>query len=190
MTVRLLWSITRNSILLPQRLLFIIMIFLFSFGFCSFILDLTDKIKRSFFQAGVVSILLYGCTTWTLTKRMGKKSLIATTQEYKSRRQHPTKNQLYGHLPPITKIIKVRRTRHAGQCWSSREELIGDVLLTPPHGRANAGWPARTYAQQLCVNTGCTPEDLPEAMNDREGWRERVKDIRADGTTRWWWWWF
>ena len=26
-------------------------------------------------------------------------------------------------------------------------------------------------------------------MNDREGWRERVRDIRADSTTRWWWWW-
>ena len=35
--------------------------------------DLTDKIKRSFFQAAVVSILLYGCNTWTLTKRMEKK---------------------------------------------------------------------------------------------------------------------
>ena len=30
--------------------------------------DLTDKMKRSFFQAAIVSILLYGCTTWTLTK--------------------------------------------------------------------------------------------------------------------------
>ena len=35
--------------------------------------NLADKIKRSFFQAVVVSILLYGCTTWTLTKRMEKK---------------------------------------------------------------------------------------------------------------------
>ena len=35
--------------------------------------DLTDKMKRSFFQAVVVSILLYGCTTWTLTKRLEKK---------------------------------------------------------------------------------------------------------------------
>ena len=34
---------------------------------------LTDKMKRSFFQAAVVSILLYGCTTWTLTKRLEKK---------------------------------------------------------------------------------------------------------------------
>ena len=37
--------------------------------------DLTDKMKRSFFQAAVVSILLYGCTTWTLTKRLEKKQL-------------------------------------------------------------------------------------------------------------------
>ena len=35
--------------------------------------DLTDKMKRSFFQAAVVSILLYGCTTWTLAKRLEKK---------------------------------------------------------------------------------------------------------------------
>ena len=32
--------------------------------------DLTDKMKRSFFQAAVVSILPYGCTSWTLTKRL------------------------------------------------------------------------------------------------------------------------
>ena len=35
--------------------------------------DLTDKMKRSFIQAAVTSILLYGCTTWTLTKRLEKK---------------------------------------------------------------------------------------------------------------------
>ena len=35
--------------------------------------DLTDNLKRSFFEAAVVSILLYGSTTWTLTKCMEKK---------------------------------------------------------------------------------------------------------------------
>ena len=35
--------------------------------------DLTDKMKRSSFLAAIVSILLYGCTTWTLTKRLEKK---------------------------------------------------------------------------------------------------------------------
>ena len=39
------------------------------------------------------------------------------------------------HLPPITKTIQVRRTRHAGHCWRSRDELISDVLLwTPTYG--------------------------------------------------------
>ena len=65
----------------------------------------------------------------------------------KSWRQHPTRHQLYGHLPPITKTIQVRRARHAGHCWRSRDELISDVLLwTSTYGRAKAGRPARTYS--------------------------------------------
>ena len=87
-------------------------------------------------------------------------------------------------LAPITKTIQVRRTRHAGHCWRSKDELISDVLLwTPTYGCAKAGRPAQTYIQQLCEDTGCNPEDLPEAMNDSEKWRERVRDIRAGGAT-------
>ena len=154
--------------------------------------DLTDKIKRSFFQAAIVLILLYGYTTWTLTKRMEKKldsnhirMLRAILN--KSRRQHSTKQQLYDHLPPITKTIKIRRTRHAGHCWRSRDELLRDVLQwNPSHERSKAGRPARTYIQQLCVDTGCSPEDLPKAMDDREVWRERIRNIRADSATWCW----
>ena len=109
----------------------------------------------------------------------------------KSWRQQPTKQQQYGHLPPITKTIQVRRTRHAGHYWRSRDELIRDVLLwTPSHGRAKSGRPARTNVQQLCADTRCSLEDLPEAMDDSEGWRERVRDICAHGAWWWWWWWF
>ena len=108
----------------------------------------------------------------------------------KSWRQHPTKPQLYGHLPPITKTIKLRRSRHAGHCWRSRDELIRDVhLWTLSYRRLKAGRPARTYILQLCVDTGCSPEDLPETMNHSEKWRERVRDICACGTI-WWWWWY
>ena len=150
--------------------------------------------KRSFFQTAVVSILLYGCTTWTLTKRLKKKldgnyTRMLRAILNKSWRQHPTRYQLCGHLPPITKTIHVRRTRDAGHCWRSKDELISDVLLwTPAYGQAKAGRPARTYIQQLCEDTGRNPEDLPKAKNDREKWRESVRDIRASGTT--WWWWF
>ena len=129
--------------------------------------DLTDKMKRSFLQAAVTSILLYGCTTWTLTKQLEKKldgnyTRMLRAILNKSWRQHPTRHQLYGHLTCRTH-------------WRSRDELIRDVLLwTPTHSRAKAGRPARTYIQQLCEDTGCCPEDLPGAMNDRVECRERV----------------
>ena len=157
--------------------------------------DLTDKMKPSFFQAAIVSILLSGCTTWKLTKRLEKKldgnyTRMLRAILNKSWRQHLSKQQLYGNLPAIMKTIKVRRTRHAGHCGRSKDELISDILLrTPSHGQAKAARPAWTYIQQLCEDTGCSPEDLPDVMNDWERWQERVRDICTDGMTRWWWWW-
>ena len=89
----------------------------------------------------------------------------------KSWKQYPTEQQLYVHLPPITKTIQVRWTRHAGNCSRSRDEVISDILLwIPSHGWAKAGWPAGSYIQQLCANMGCDLEDLLEVMDDREEW--------------------
>ena len=92
-----------------------------------------NKMKRSFIQAAVVSILLYGCTTWMLTKRLEKKldgnyTRMLRAILNKSWRKHPTRHQLYGHLPPITKTIQARRTRHAGHTFSSYVR-IRDVAL-------------------------------------------------------------
>ena len=63
----------------------------------------------------VVFTLLYGCTAWMLTKRIEKKFDGNSTRMLhailiKSRKQYPRKQQLYGHLPPITKTIQIRRT--------------------------------------------------------------------------------
>ena len=119
--------------------------------------DLTVKKKSSFFQAAVVSILLYGCTTWTLTKWLEKKldgnyTRMLRAILNKSWWQHPTRHQLYDYRPPITKTIQVRRTRIAGHCWRSGDELISDVLLwTPTYGRAKAGRPARTYSSNVRI---------------------------------------
>ena len=111
---------------------------------------MNKTIKDYSFQVAIVSILLYGCTTWTLTKRLEKKldgnyTRMLRAILNKSWQQHPTRHQLYGHLPPITKTIQARRTRHAGHCWRSKDEIIGNVLLwTPEYVQAKAGRPART----------------------------------------------
>ena len=65
-------------------------------------------------------------------------------------------------------------TRHTGHCWRSKDELISDILLwTLAHGRAKVEQPARTYIQQLCVDTGYSLEDFLGAIDDRDGWRVR-----------------
>ena len=89
--------------------------------------------ESSFFQAAAVSILLYGCTTWKLIKCMDEKLDDSYTRMLrvilkKPCRHHPKKQQLYGHLPAITKTIQVRWTRHAGQCWRSKRCTPVDPL--------------------------------------------------------------
>ena len=95
---------------------------------------LSDKIKRNFFQATVVSFQLYGCTIWTLTMCMEKKLDRNCTRMLrailnKSWMHHPTKQQLYDHRSSISKTIQIRRTRYAGHCWRSNDKLISDVFL-------------------------------------------------------------
>ena len=103
--------------------------------------DLIDKMKRSFFQAAIVSILLYGCTAWTLTKRMEKKVdgnyyRMPRAILNKYWRQHSTKQQLYGHLPPITKFDKPDTQDTDGE--------VGTSLSYLPNPSARAGYDARS----------------------------------------------
>ena len=146
--------------------------------------------KRSFFQAAVVSILLYGCTTWTLTKRLerrldGNYTRMLRAVLNKSWRQHPTRLQLYGHLPPHHKNYTSSTNQTRGTLLEKQGRAHKRCTPVDPHSWMCkcVGRPARTYIQQLCEDTGCNPEDLPEAMSDREKWRETVRDIRADGAT-------
>ena len=96
--------------------------------------DLSDNMRRSFFHAAVVSILLYGCTTWTLTKQLEKKldgnyTRMLRAILNKSWRQHPTRHQLYGHLPPITKTIQVKQHTGVFSLENEKESLLISTAL-------------------------------------------------------------
>ena len=145
--------------------------------------DLTDKIKRSFFQAAIVLILLYGCTTWTLTKRLEKKldgnyTRMLQAILNRSWRKHLTKKQLYGHLPPITKTIQIRRSRHAGHCWRSRDELICELLLwTPRKSRvtsSNLHTAALWGYGVLPWGPAGSDERLGEVARKGQGWHDKM----------------
>ena len=83
---------------------------------------------------------------------------------------------------------KVRRSRYVGNWWRSKAVF----LPIPLHGRAGIDRPAKIYIHQLCVDIGCILEDLPGAMENTEGWRERETERDRDrerenkGTSTWW----
>ena len=117
--------------------------------------------KCSFFQAAVVSILLYRCTTWTLTKQLKKKldgnyKIMLRAILNKSWRQHPTRHQLFGHLPLVTKTIQVRRTRHVDYVSSRISAKVSCSLVLPsPDGPPCA----RTLCDCFLLHTSIITEN-------------------------------
>ena len=86
------------------------------------------------------------------SKRLKKKKLdgnyirILHTVLNESWKQHPTKQQLYGHLAPISQTIQIRRERHTEHCYENKDEFTNDVLLwVRMHEYRSIGLTAKTY---------------------------------------------
>ena len=97
--------------------------------------------------------------------------------------------QLYGHLPPITKTIQVRRTRHAGLCWRIRDELIRDVLLWTPHMAVQKqdNQHEHTFSSYVRIRDVVLKTYLGRWTIGRSGERGSWISVLS---ARWWWWWW
>ena len=117
--------------------------------------------------------------TWTWKDSLsGSVKCFITLCRSKFLKHHPTKQLLYIYLP----AIQIRRTRHIGHCWRSKNVLISDVLLRiPSRGHICVGWLAKTYFKHLCANTECYLENLPRGMADRDWWSERERERERGG---------
>ena len=106
-------------------------------------------------------VLLYSWTIRTLMKWLKKKfdvnyARMLHTVLNKLLKQHPTKLQLYSHLPPISQTIQERWRRHAGHCWWYKDEFMSDILLwTPTHGLTSVSQTVKAYIHQCPTETGC-----------------------------------
>ena len=89
--------------------------------------------------------------------------LEATAQEKEA--EQPLTSHFHYHP---NKTCGTRKT-----CWRGKDGLI------------SVGRPARSYSHQFCVDSECSLEGLPRAMDDRDGWRERIREIHAVSMT-WW----
>ena len=135
--------------------------------------------KRSFFPAAVVSILLYGCTTWTLTKRLEKKLISQECCEHYWTSPGGNTPQSTNCTATCLLSRKLSKLDEPGHCWRIRVELISDVLLwTPTYGRAKAWRPARTYNSYMSIR------DVALKTCQRR-WTIGRSGKRGSGT--WWW---
>ena len=139
-----------------------------------------------FFQAAVMSIL----------QSAYEKSLMAIAQQcyelyWTSPGSNiPWKSSCTATYLPSLKPLKSDKQDMRGNCWKSKDKHISNVFLrTPSHGQAGVRRPARTYLHQLSTDTGCSLEDLPNGMDDRDKWQGRVREIHTSNTM-WWWWWY
>ena len=142
--------------------------------------SLPANLKRKYFQATVESVLVYGATSWTLTKSLEKSLDGAYTRMLRavldlSWKQHPTLKELYDNIPPISSTIRDRRLRFAGHCFRSKEKIASDLILwQPSHGLRTPGRPSKTFVDKLAEDMNCKTEELKNLMNDRKEWKERV----------------
>ena len=88
----------------------------------------------------------------------------------KSWKQHSTKQQLYSHLPSISKTVQVKRTRHVGHCWRSMEvPVLADMQnFTNNSSVRTQGVVWKTCWERWMIGTNGERES--ERERERESW--------------------
>lgn len=137
--------------------------------------------KLAFFRACVESILLYGSETWTMKKALqdrldGTYTRLLMRVQNISWREHKTKAEIYGDIPPISSVVACRRTRFAGHCFRAKDQIISDVIslrLPCP----NRGRRPLNYIDCIARDIGHDVADMQTLMLDRDIWQGIVYSI-------------
>ena len=91
-------------------------------------------------------------------------------------KHHPTKKDIYGTLTPVSDIVKARRVQFAGHCQRAENETISTLLLWKPLSR-NVRGRKLSYPDVISRDTGIQRQDLGQAMQDRDLWRNLVSSM-------------
>ena len=108
--------------------------------------------------------------TDSLPKAPASEGIVNISHLNLSWKNHPTKVEIYGELPPISKTVAQRRARFAGHCFRAKDQVISDLLLwrLPCPRRRNR---PLAYPDTLARDTGLVLNELAQAMANRPGSR-------------------
>ncbi|MCP4491873.1 MAG: reverse transcriptase family protein [Gammaproteobacteria bacterium] len=141
--------------------------------------------KLKFFKACVEPVLLYGSETWTINKAFqdridgGYTRLLMRAQNI-SWKKHPTKQEIYGGLPPISTVIAQRRSRFAGHCMRAEDQIISEVLPLRLQQGHRRGRRPLTFPDIVARDVKLLVEGMRVAMLDRAVWRCHVHGVSRD----------
>jgi len=136
-------------------------------------------LKIRLLTSTVEAVLLYGCETWSLSKKLEQELDGCYTRMLRmalniSWREHVTDELLYGDLPKITTKIRTRRLKLAGHCARHPEEASNLVLWVPDRGSKGRGRPTNMFIDTLTRDTGLQLEEMHACMQDKGQWRTVV----------------
>ena len=141
----------------------------------------------------VLSVVLYGCETWSLTLRKERRLRVFENRVLR-RLFGPKRDQVTGEwrklhneeisdlysLPDIVRVVKLRRMSQAGhveRMWKGRG--VHRVLVGKPDGKRPLGRPRRRWEDNIKMDLqevgGCG--DWIELTQDRERWRALVSTV-------------
>ena len=159
-------------------------------------------LRVRFFNAACVSILLYGCESWLVTKSLSIKLDVFARKCYRrmigvvQSEDRMTNKDLYDRVQsaPISTLIRHRQMSFTGHCLRMNQDEPANIyMLYTSNVRASnrRGRPRMSYLDQMSTYMGydrksITAEDVRREATEAKGekWKLRYCRLRSGGTNR------
>ena len=149
--------------------------------------SISFKTKIRLYRSLVLSILLYGCESWTLTATMSKKIESFETKAFRrllriSWVEHRTNldvirciEDLAGPQEPLLSVVKRRKLGWFGHISRRDGSLAKTIMQGTLEGSRRRGRPRKSWVDNIHDWTGLDSPTLTRTSQDRRDWRRIVK---------------